>query len=703
MCALQPVRHGIASITAGSQRNKTAEPRRPRHRLEFGAPLLSNRSFPHTLEYHMTLRPWHKWGAALLLASVALPVILIAIFGWNWLRGPIERKTLEKTGRELLIRGDFSVHFGWPLTRIHSGAVTFANPAWAAEKQMLAADSAEIAISLPQLLMRNIVLDEVRLGRPVVFLEQGADGRRNWLLDIEQQDESARIRIDRLVLDQGKLGYDDVAGKTRIRSELSTANVLQSDPGVVFSAQGQYKGLPLRASGNGGPVLAMRDESTPYPLKIDANIGRTVLQAEGTITSLLRFSAMDMRVALSGDSLEQLFPLFGIAFPATPAYKTSGHMVRVDKTWRYEKFSGRFGASDIAGTLQIDTGGKRPAMKGELDSKLLDVADLGPLIGAQPGKLQAARASAPASTPSPAQAATTPARARVLPDLPFNAGRWDSVDAEVTLKAAAIRRAGGLPLENLLVHLSLRDSVLKLDPLDFGFAGGHLASSVTLHGSKNPIHAQARLQAKKILIAKLLPDAGLTKSGIGEINGQLDLKGSGNSVGQMLADASGSAGLVVAGGEISKLMMEKAGLHLWEMLVLNLTGDRLVKLRCGVADFDIRKGIMRTDALILDTEITTLIGTGDIDLGQEKLDLTLNQRTKNTSPLALRSPIHIRGTFAKPEVEVDKRRMATRALGALALGLANPLLALIPLIDAGPGKDSDCGQLTREARAVPRS
>ena len=44
-----------------------------------------------------------------------------------------------------------------------------------------------------------------------------------------------------------------------------------------------------------------------------------------------------------------------------------------------------------------------------------------------------------------------------------------------------------------------------------------------------------------------------------------------------------------------------------------------------------------------------------------------------------------------------------RALGALALGFVNPLLALIPLIDAGPGKDSDCGQLVRDARALPRA
>jgi uncharacterized protein involved in outer membrane biogenesis len=160
---------------------------------------------------------------------------------------------------------------------------------------------------------------------------------------------------------------------------------------------------------------------------------------------------------------------------------------------------------------------------------------------------------------------------------------------------------------------------------------------------------------------------------------------------------------VVVGGEISKLMMEKIGIHLWEILALSVAGDRLVKLRCGVADFDVKAGSMRTEALIFDTAITTIVGTGTIDLAQEKLDITLNQKTKNTSPLALRSPIHIRGSFIAPDVQVAKGPMIARGVSAVVLGLINPLLALIPLIDPGPGKDSDCAQLVHDARAVPRA
>jgi uncharacterized protein involved in outer membrane biogenesis len=645
-----------------------------------------------------------KWTAGLVLLPVLLAVLVIAIFGWNWLRAPIERMALDKTGRELVIGGDLQLKFGWPLPRISAGAVTFANPAWAKEKQMVAADAVEVALNLPQVLRGSIVLPEVRLLRPVVFLEQGSGGRKNWLLDLNQQDEEARIRIDRLMLDHGRLGYDDAAQKTSIRAELSTSDAQPAGEELSFTAQGQYKGLALKAQGRGGPVLGLRDETLPYRLKTELTVGRTGVKADGTITSLLKFSAMDMRLSLRGDSLAQLFPLLGIELPQTHAYLTDGHMLHDGNTWRYDKFSGRIGASDIAGSLQVDTGGKRPAMKAELLSKLLDIADLGPVIGARPGSMQAAkRAAPPADTGAAKTAQVRPAPARLLPDLPFNTERWDSVDAEVTLKAKTIRRAKELPLEDLDTHLSLRDSVLTLDPLNFGVAGGQLKAVISLDGRQDPIQAHAQVKARRILIARLFPTVALSQTSIGQINGEFDLAGKGDSVGHMLANSSGKVGLVVAQGEISKMMMEKIGLHLWEMLVLKVSGDKLVKLRCAVADFDVKDGVMHTDALVFDTEVTTIVGTGDIDLRQEKLDLTLNPNTKDTSPVALRSPIYVRGSFAQPDVQIDKGRIAARALGAIALGIASPVLALLPLIDAGPGKDSDCRQLVRDARALPHT
>jgi AsmA protein len=289
----------------------------------------------------------------------------------------------------------------------------------------------------------------------------------------------------------------------------------------------------------------------------------------------------------------------------------------------------------------------------------------------------------------------------VLPDVPFKTDRWASIDADVQLRANQIRGAKWLPLDRLDVHATLRDAVLTLSPLDFGVAGGQLRAELMLDGRKDPIHAQLQLKVNKLLLSRLFPAAALNEqASIGEINGAFQLTGNGNSIQRMLASARGDMALLVNHGEVSQLLMERAGLHLWEILRLNVAGDKRIVLRCAVADFDVRNGVMTAKTLTIDTAVTTLLGSGTIDLGLERLDITFNQKTKNTSPLALRSPIYIHGSFAHPSVAVDKGRVALRAAGSVALGLINPVLALIPLVDPGPGRDSDCAQLLSNAQVI---
>ena len=170
----------------------------------------------------------------------------------------------------------------------------------------------------------------------------------------------------------------------------------------------------------------------------------------------------------------------------------------------------------------------------------------------------------------------------------------------------------------------------------------------------------------------------------------------------MLATSNGKLGLVIAGGEISNEMIEIIGLDLWEWLRFKVKGDQPTQIRCGVADFSVNNGVMAVNALVLDTVDTNIGGTGTIDFGKETLDLTLNPQPKDKSLVSFRGPIHIRGTLANPDVQLDKVSLAKRGLGAVLLGIVNPLLALIPLIETGPGLDSDCGRLIQKAKeSVP--
>ena len=59
-------------------------------------------------------------------------------------------------------------------------------------------------------------------------------------------------------------------------------------------------------------------------------------------------------------------------------------------------------------------------------------------------------------------------------------------------------------------------------------------------------------------------------------------------------------------------------------------------------------------------------------------------------------------------MSVNKGPIVARAGASILLGLVNPLAALIPLVETGPGKDSDCTTLlasvdkARQAAETPR-
>lgn len=609
-----------------------------------------------------------KWTGGIFLLLVAAAILSVAFGGLNALRGPISRLTLEKTGRELRIEGGLRPVWSWLHPRIRAERVSFANPSWAKEKYFLQADAVELSVSVLPLALGRVVLPEVYLERPVVDLEQDAEGRKSWLLD-QQPHKESRVHIKRLTLDHGKLAYDDALRDISLRAQLDS-----DATGIQFKTQGKYHGLPMNAAGHGGPVLALRDgEGEPYPLTGEAKIGDTSVRVDGRITELVGLSGLDMAIQLSGKSMDQLYKVIGVAFPTTSPYATSGHLIRDGRFVRYENFTGKVGESDLAGTLQVDTSGERPVMKGELHSKVLDLADLGPIVGTH-----------------------QPRKSGVLPDAPFDAKRWKSVDADVRLKAGTLRRPEQLPLDDLATRIRMQDAVLTLDPLEFGTAGGKLAGTIRLDGRQETIKGDAHIRVQSLKLSKLFPTVKITRASVGDLSGAIELSGTGNSVARLLGSSNGKIGLFMDGGRVSELVMEMVAIDLWGMTKVKLRGDQQIPIRCVVGDFGVKDGVMETNALVFDTEVVNIAGSGEISLRDETLDLTLNPKPKDPSLVSLRSPLYIRGTFSKPKVAPDMKNIAAKGIGAAALAIINPLLAVLPLLNEGEGKDSNCRKLIAE-------
>lgn len=60
-------------------------------------------------------------------------------------------------------------------------------------------------------------------------------------------------------------------------------------------------------------------------------------------------------------------------------------------------------------------------------------------------------------------------------------------------------------------------------------AGGSIAANIHLEGDKKPMQGRADIQARRLKLKELMPDVELMQKTL-EMNGDAELRGSGNSV-----------------------------------------------------------------------------------------------------------------------------------------------------------------------------
>jgi uncharacterized protein involved in outer membrane biogenesis len=191
------------------------------------------------------------------------------------------------------------------------------------------------------------------------------------------------------------------------------------------------------------------------------------------------------------------------------------------------------------------------------------------------------------------------------------------------------------------------------------------------------------------------------KDALGTLYGRAKLDGTGQSVAQLLGTSNGRITLAVDGGRVSDLLVNLLELDVPDVMKLLGAGRKQqVNLRCAVGGFDVKQGVVKPDAFVVDTEDSEINVSGTLSLAQETLDLTTHPLPKDPSLFSLRTPIDLRGPLRHPEVHVHAGPIAARVAGAVALAAVNPALAFLPFVDKGPGKDTDCAKLLGEAKAA---
>ncbi len=659
--------------------------------------------------------------------------------GWPFLAAPMQRWLGAALNRSVNLSEDPTAA---PSARIQllggidvtAAYLSIGAPAWSSAPRMLLARDAQLTLGYADLwrFYRGAPLRvrALRAARLDGQIERLADGRASW--QFGRKPTPHLPQFGRLQIDAGAITYRDDGLATQFDAQFSlvdgaglpvatpawssaspsvsaptspspsatsSAATLARAPGLQLQATGRYRQLPLHIDMHAAsvlPVLADDAVLRAVAVTVDARVGRASLVFNGSATDALHLSALQGHFTLQGPSLAAVGDPVGVTLPTTGAFRAEGQLVKQGEVWNTVLNHMNIGSSRLAGAFTYDPRTSLPLLSGRLSGSRLALADLGPVVGAE------------VKNPTPAAATTqrvNTARGRMLPDREFDLPALRAMNANVLIAIDSVDLGSGRlePLKPLRAHLLLSDGVLSLRDIDARTGQGRLNGLVQLDGRTALALWTADLRWAGVRLESWIHQARpkpLPPYATGQLSGQARVAGQGKSTAAILASLHGGVRMNLVDGSISHLVVEAAGLDVAQGLGLLIKGDDALKIDCTVADFVAEKGLLRPRAWVLDTVDSTLWVEGSVSLASEAIDLRVRVAPKDFSPLALRTPILLRGSFAQPVVTVDKAKLGARLGASALLALVNPLAALIPFIDAGNSDDAQRG--ADECRAFAR-
>jgi hypothetical protein len=644
------------------------------------------------------------WAAAIAGAAAIAIILFLYLFNWNTLRSPVAREITARTGRAASIDGDLKVHlFSWTPTAEING-FTLKNPPWADRHLMFAAKQITLSVNLGRLLRGQIVIPQLKLVEPVMNLERDSTGRASWELGSKagtpngNKQPSNIPTIQSLVIQDGKLQVYDQIRKLRFGGSVVAVDRAGESDASAFKvrARGSLNGKPFELDAHGGALLNLTPDK-PYEFSMHVTAADINLYTRVSVPKPFDLSSLNVKFAVSGNDLADVFYLTGLALPNTPAYRLSASVRVSGTTYRVDDLNGRVGSSDLGGKVEVQTSGARPKLTVTLTSRNLKMVDLAPTLGGQTGNPEALSASK-AAEPKQSAGPVEKTREMLLPDADLQVNRVRGMDADVRYSAASVSTPK-FPMKNVNFHLLLDKGVISLDPLSFILDQGSFSGSVRIDARSDVPESTIDMRMADVDLSQFKIGKSTDPPLSGQLVGRVKVHGTGSSIHKFASGADGGVSLIVPHGEVNQALVELTGINVTRGLGLLLAkNDSKTSIRCGVVDFQAQKGILGAKTVFVDTTDVLVTGRGDINLNTETLNLSLRGDPKKLRLARVRSPIMIKGTLEHPSIGLDAGKLAEQGAVATALGaLLTPFAAVIAFVDPGLAKNKDCAASMAQA------
>jgi uncharacterized protein involved in outer membrane biogenesis len=596
---------------------------------------------------------------ASLLVSLLVAAVLVLTFGWTFLRQPLERKLSRDFGRPVTIGALRRIDHGFLHPVIEARDVRIAQPAWVGGGQMVAIRRATVRLPLLPLLAGRARPETVALDGPRIALVRRDSRLANWKDLPGGGGGGGGAAAPRLVIRDGVLTLADAK-----RDHHFTARFAADARGFRLAGTGRLAGRPSTLALRGGAIGG----AGTWPFRFDyrsAIANGTLIGRTDKALDIGHFSA---RATAWGDDLAHLDLLVEAGLPGTQPARLTAALRHDRPDWAIDDLRLTLGRSDVGGTVTVQKRDGRSRVDAAIVSQRLDFDDLASDAGL-------ARAAAKRRASGP----------RVIPDTRIDLSRLRKTDGTVRFDVRRLLFDSPSAVHGVRGTFTLDHGVLTASPLVATLRRGRIQGRAQVDHRTGTPDLTIDLRMTGARLEDLIPTPDRTT---GALQARMVLRGQGETVRAALARGTGRVALVVRDGSIGRrnalFLGTDAGRALFE------DKETRTQLHCVVANFVARDGTARPDPLVIDTAVSRVDGSGTIDLGTERLGLSVRGRPKLDKAVSIKEAVGVVGTISAPKLlppDVPK-----------TVGTAFKLIGdMIKGGNADPAPAAPCGALAARA------
>jgi AsmA family protein len=602
-----------------------------------------------------------------LVAVIAVAFTILRSMDFNDYRDLVQQRMKAATGRDLVIAGNIEASFSLS-PRLTARQVTFRNAPWSDLPQMASLDEIEAEIALLPLLSGEIRIKEVVLRGGQVVVETNKDGVGNWVLDLAPQTAtetttttaSGLPRIDRMTIEDVTLLYRN--GKTGAKHTLAVKRFAAEDApgaGIKVDVKGAWNERPLELTGTTGTPRQFTEG--PLPLNLEGKLSDVALTLSGEIGDPTTFSNLSLVARSSGPSLAALGNIFGVTLPNSEPYTLETRVTGGAGKFTFANIKANVGGSDAAGNIVLDTSRPVTELTATLTSGRLDFKDLGMDEGGG--------------------TAASNSDGRLFSDEPWPLDWVKDINGDLTWPVNTLVR-GGAQAQGVALALGIKDGTATLKYVKADIEGGTVNGNGTLKPGKDSPVLAIKFGAKGINSAPLLSMMGVEDVlTVGRLNMDMDVNGPATSLHGLMAGLNGKASFVTGEGKVRDAFARLLLSNLFGLLTPS--GDDGSRISCIAGNYDIKRGVATTRGTVVDTPGAIVVGAGNIDLGNERIDMRVDPKSKDVNLTAIAVPVRVTGSLASPNVVPDPVatvgntvNFATGTLNVATLGIFGSLTGL---------------------------